>query len=223
MTRKDINNPTRNQGALEKNLVRLLSPGKKQFDFVAAISRGQTLLVGEGNLSFTRSLVKKNRINPGRLTATTHEAVKNLMDGSKVNAAHLERLGVNVMHGVNATELSRAVPNKRFDNIVFQFPHTCNRIPILGRNPNFVLVRDFLKNAMSRLAIGGAVYITAVESPHYRGAFQFEEAAKIARFSKINTYPFDPETFPDYSHTMTNNSISGINNHHAFSTWVFQR
>jgi hypothetical protein len=50
-----------------------------------------------------------------------------------------------------------------------------------------------LKSRYSRqLHQGGKVLISAVDSPHYRGAFQFEEAAYIAGLAPPEFYPFDP-------------------------------
>lgn len=94
-------------------------------------------------------------------------------------------MGTTVLHGVDATKLSSSFGSWLFDNIVFQFPHTGSREVLEGRNPNFILVRDFLKSAGMQLARGGQVLVAAVDSPHYQGAFQFEEAAKIGKFTSF--------------------------------------
>lgn len=93
---------------------------------------------------------------------------------------------------------------------------------IEGRNPNFILVRDFLESAAHQLKPGGKVYISAVDSPHYYGAFQFDEAAKTAGFGPPEVYPFDPKDFPGYTHTMTHEDESALDNHDKFATWVFE-
>jgi len=67
----------------------------------------------------------------------------------------------------------------------------------------------------------GQVLITAVDSPYYHGAFQFDEAAVAAGFSKPDTYSFDPSKLPGYTHTNTNNTDSAIDGHDKFRTWVF--
>lgn len=64
--------------------------------------------------------------------------------------------------------------------------------------------------------------ISVVDSPHYRGAFQFEEAAKIAGFKPPEIYKFDPNTFPEYEHTMTHQTGSALENHNKFSTFIFK-
>jgi hypothetical protein len=153
---------------------------KIAFNFVGEVARGSALLVGEGNLSFALSLAMNDRISPGRLIATTFETASNLSPVAKANAENLRRLGVTVINGVNAKNLRTILGNWYFDTIIFQFPNTASRTPIRGRNSNFVLVRNFLMSAYSQLARGGKVLITAVDSPHYRGTFQFDEAAASA-------------------------------------------
>ncbi len=194
----------------------------KAFDFIAQIAAGKTLLVGERNLSFTLSLIRDSRINPNRLIATTFEYLSELPPEAKENAKQLRAKGVSVLFNVDATKLSSVLGWVKFDNIVFQFPHVGSREPVEGHNPNFILVRDFLKSASRHLAKGGKVLIIAVDTPHYRGAFQFDDAAKAAGFSPPESYPFDPGRFRGYHHTMTHQEGSALDNHDEFMTWVFR-
>ncbi|MDE3016600.1 MAG: DUF2431 domain-containing protein [Pseudomonadota bacterium] len=192
------------------------------FDFVCTIDHGRTLLLGECNLSFAISLAETKRIIPGYLTATTFETERSLSSAGQQNAKLLRSLGVSVIYGVDATDLAANFGAMRFDNIVFQFPHVGSRDPVEGHNPNFILVRDFLISAASQLTRNGQVLISAVDSPHYQGAFQFDDAAKIAGFLSPSAYPFDPSAFPGYEHTMTHQDGNALDNHDEFSTWVFK-
>jgi hypothetical protein len=194
----------------------------KAFDFVAQIAAGKTLLVGEGNLSFTLSLTRNARINPNRLTATIFEYLSELPPEAKENAKRLRNLGVSVLFNVDATKLSSVLGWMKFDSIVFQFPHAGSREPVEGHNPNFILVRDFLESASRNLTKGGKILISAVDTPHYRGAFQFDDAAKAAGFLPPESYPFDPGRFRGYHHTMTHQEGSALENHDEFATWVFR-
>ncbi|MEZ5690744.1 MAG: class I SAM-dependent methyltransferase [Rickettsiales bacterium] len=192
-----------------------------KFDFVAQVAKGKTLLVGEGNLSFALSLARKQSINPAFITATTFEKVNELSQDAKDNAKKLRILGAEVLHGINASKIADIFSDKRFETIIFQFPHAGSREPIDDHNPNFILVSNFLNNAARLLVNDGAVLISAVDSPHYHGAFQFEDAAKEAGFAKPTIYPFEPSDFIGYEHTMTHQSGSALENHDKFSTWVF--
>lgn len=66
------------------------------FDFVGAIAYGRTLLVGEGNFSFSASLAEKTRIIPSRLTATTFEPEQELSSLAEANAQQLRARGVRI-------------------------------------------------------------------------------------------------------------------------------
>ena len=200
----------------------LLQTKGRKFDFIGQLARAHTLLVGEGNFSFSRSLLTKRRIKPQLITATVYEFDRDLSDEARKNARLLRSTGARVRYGVNATRLKAAFGTKRFDSIVFMFPNVASRKPIRGRNPNFVLVRDFLRSSAVQLTRDGCAMITAVNSPHYLGAFNFPEAAMKAGFHTPEAYPFDPSDFAGYEHTMTHQDENGLEDHDRFSLWVFR-
>lgn len=191
------------------------------FDFIADLKNQKTLLVGEGNLSFTVSLMDSKQLLARHMVATTFERVRELEEVATDNADKLKTLGVTVLHGIDVTRLSATFGIRTFDRIIFQFPNVGSREPVEGHNPNFILVRDFLKSARYQLNRGGKVLIPAVDSPHYHGAFQFEEAAERAGFQPPVMVKFDPNHFLGYSHTMTNSDESATLKHKKFGTWVF--
>lgn len=207
---------------LDEQLLTLLGHKATRFDLVDQVARGKTLLVGEGNFSFALSLTKMARISPAGLTATSLEDESDLMPLARRNAEELRTRRARILHGVDATDLASTFGRELFDNIIFQFPNVASREPIRRRNPNFVLVRDFLKSASFQLARNGQVLISAVDSSHYRGAFQFEEAAEMAGFLPPEVHPFDPDRFPGYEHTMAHEDGGALDQHDKFSTWVFK-
>lgn len=206
--------------------LKILSPvapsARKTSFFISQIQQGNTLFIGEGNLSFALSLAKASGITASNLVATTYEKISDLSEEAQQNSEILKRYGVSVINGIDATRLEQYFPHQKFHTIVFQFPNAGSREPEYGRNPNYILIRDFLKSATSCLMPDGKILITAVESPHYQGAFQFEEAAEKAGYNILGSYPFDPESFPGYSHTNTNDDDSALKKHDEFKTWVFE-
>jgi 25S rRNA (uracil2634-N3)-methyltransferase len=192
------------------------------FDFVAQVEQGCTLFVGEGNLSFASSIASMSN-TPRHILATTFEVETDLGQVAIHHKDILKKRGAFVRHGIDALRLHITFSEHRFETIIFQFPHTGSRQPIGGRNPNFVLVRDFLKSSKAILHKNGRVVITAVDSPHYRGAFQFEEAAHAAGFATPLVYSFDPKAYLGYEHTMTHQDGSAIDEQDRCSTWVFAR
>ncbi|MES2215655.1 MAG: Rossmann-like fold-containing protein [Pseudomonadota bacterium] len=201
----------------------ILKAISKSFNFVQHLASGSTLMVGEGNLSFTLSLTKTDLIDCQNIIATTFEKEIELSDAAMTNSKLLRKHGVNILHGIDATELSNTFGNQLFDNTVFQFPNAGSREPIYGRNPNFVLVRDFLISARKQLSYNGTALISAIDSPYYEGAFQFEEAASIAGFVISDIYPFDPLQFEGYEHTMTHQDGGAIDKNDKCVTWIFTK
>lgn len=202
---------------------RTIAPSaKKTSFFVSQIQQGNTLFVGEGNLSFALSIAKTPNITASSLVVTTYEKTSDLSEEAQQNSETLKQSGASVINGIDATKLDLYFLHQKFDTIIFQFPNAGSREPEYGRNPNYILIRDFLKSAASCLGPHGKILITAVDSPHYQGAFQFEEAAEKAGYSISGSYPFDPESFPGYSHTNTNDDDSALEKHDEFKTWIFE-
>lgn len=183
---------------------------------------GNILLVGEGNLSFAGILLRLPAAHVTRMIATTYETEKDLSDEARQNAVLLRHSGAVIMHGIDATHLEQIFRPREFDTIIFQFPHVGSREAKHGHNPNHVMIRKFLRSATACLAPSGRVLISAVDCPHYQGAFRFDEAAAFAGYETPESYPFDPSMFPGYSHTNTNDDESALDGHDRFVTWVFR-
>lgn len=182
---------------------------------------GDILLVGEGNLSFAKSLLNK-QAHIAHMTATTFEKERNLSDETRNNANVLISAGASVLHGVDATKIEEALPAQKFDTIIFQFPNAGSRDGKYGHTANHVLIRKFLRSALAHLNENGHVLISAVDSPHYEGIFKFDEAANFADYHPPHCVPFDPANFNGYSHTNTNDDNSAIKDYKKFATWIFK-
>ena len=193
------------------------------FNIFDQVAKGKTLLVGEGNLSFSLSLTQNPKVNPVFLTATTRETSTHLSDTAKHNAKRLAQKGVRVLHGIDATKLAQYFPRQVFQTILFQFPNVASREPIQGLNPNFVLVQRFLQSAKPHLVSGGRMIISVVDSPYYRGLFHFEEAAEQAGFPPPHVATFDPDDFPGYHHTMSHEEESAIDDYEHFASYIFTK
>lgn len=191
------------------------------FNFVNTVANGTTLFVGEENFSFCLSIARQMRY-PSNIIATTFENQDEFSELTQANISKLQSLGVRVFYNSNATKIHNDFAKCRFNNIIFQFPHTGSREPIEDRNPNFILLRDFLKSAKPLLLFSGKVIITVVDSPHYQGAFQFKEAGSVAGYRKVTGYDFNPLLFPNYVHTMTNEDESAISKNDKLMTVVFE-
>lgn len=187
----------------------MVNRSEKTFNFINAVANGSTLFIGKGNFSFCLSIAKQIS-NPYNIIATTNENQSEFSDLTRGNINSLQKLGVKLFCNIDATEISRDFAGQTFDNIIFQFPHTDSREPIEGRNPNFILLRDFLKSAKPLLSYGGRVIVSIVDSSYYQSAFQIEEAGQVTNYRRHSIYNFNPLLFPNYVHTMTNEDESAI-------------
>jgi 25S rRNA (uracil2634-N3)-methyltransferase len=183
---------------------------------------GNTLVVGEGNFSFTASLVFDHHVTPMSITSTIHENSRDISDDTKAIAQKLSRVGVTILHDVDATHLEKTFSHQQFDTIIFQFPNAGSREPNRGHNPNYVLVRLFLKSAVEHLRKNGEIIVTVVNSSYYYGRFRMDEAAKYAGIKDFYAIPFNQGDFPSYSHVNTNDENSALKEYRSFETWIFQ-
>ena len=83
---------------------------------------GDVLLLGEGDFSFSRALVESASVGVGRVTATSLESAAEIETrwGGAANVDALRRASnVEIVHGVDATELETTLPDpgRRFDKV----------------------------------------------------------------------------------------------------------
>jgi hypothetical protein len=171
----------------------------KQFNFIERINSGSSLFVGEGNFSFTSTLIKKCNKLPD-LIASTYETLSELSEITKNNAKLISNTGIPLMYGVDATKLYNYFSKDSFDTIVFQFPHSGSRELVNGLNPNYVLVYDFIKSSLCILRKNGVILITIVDNDFYNNIFQLETIAKKLGIMKPIKYIFDPQEYSGYEH-----------------------
>lgn len=195
---------------------------KEPFDFVTYVGKAPILLIGEGNLSFSASLLRRSGHSGRQIIATTFEPETTWTRPTVDNARHLRRQGALVRGAVDATRLKEHVRGKTFELIVFQFPNVGSRVPRYGRNPNHILVRHFLRSAGQHLEETGQIVITTVNSSYYDGAFDMDGAAEASGFEKPVAHPFHFPEYPGYAHVNTLNDESAVDGETEFVTLVFK-
>lgn len=219
----DLNLKQIEQGCYLKALdfrLSMLMKSITKYDFISKIKTGNILLVGEGNLSFTISLVKKLHELPNLITST-YEDYEELPDVAQFNAKLLKQAGVKVLHGLDATKLHKIFKPTSFNTIIFQFPHSGSREGINGVNANYSLAKNFIISASQILKKHGTILITIVDSDFYNNMFRFNELAEELRIEQPVKYKFDPKDYPEYEHTMTHQEENGIDDYSRFATWEF--
>lgn len=192
-----------------------------KYDFPSKVKAGNTLLVGEGNLSFTISLINKLKFLPNLITST-YQNYSELSEQALLNAGLLKQSGIKVLHRLDATKLHKNFRSNTFDTIIFQFPHSGSREGINGVNASYVLVKKFITSAFSILKRAGVVLITVVDSDYYKNMFRFEKLSDELGITRPIKYKFNPKDYPEYVHTMTHQDDSAIENYSKFATYEFK-
>lgn len=188
------------------------------FDFASRSAHGHMLFVGEGNLSFARSVAERARVRTS-IVATTYEPETRISGTIMNNADALRTLGARVLHGVDATGLDRRF-RQGFRTIVFQFPNAGSRCSVYGGTANHHLVRRFLRSCRKVLAREGIVAITTVDRPYYHGLFDLPGAAETTGFSILSVHPFFRTHWPGYGHVNTLDVGSALRASYRACTWV---
>ncbi|KAJ6623047.1 hypothetical protein B0H10DRAFT_2162570 [Mycena sp. CBHHK59/15] len=140
-----------------------LPPRRPTIPFCAT---DRILLIGEGNFSFARALIKDapaelEHLSPNNITATAydteHECYEKYPEAEDI-VEELRAAGVEVLFAVDATQLSKvaALKGKKWDRIVWNFPHAGKGIPDQDRNilSNQLLILGFLRSAAGLLVAG---------------------------------------------------------------------
>jgi len=196
-----------------------------------------TLLLGEGDFSFTLSFALRGVRGP--VVATSYEEERQLQDKYRLfssNAKALRRLGVLLLFGVDAMDIAGSAPTlvgRRFSRIIFNFPHSGvpnYQKPSIPSNQQ-LLRGVFLSVAPFLARVGGSeLRITLRKDPVYHAwrildqaeaAFQqlVGQGAKKA-LCPIGSGDFPYHLFFGYRHAATAEDRA-VDNPESV-TWVFE-
>lgn len=124
------------------------------------------LLIGEGNFSFAHALVidpplSLEHLPSSNITATAYDSEEECYDkypDARSNVFILRERGAEVLFGVDGTRLEKCntLKGRRFDRVVFNFPHAGKGITDQDRNilSNQMLILGFLRSVVGCLAEG---------------------------------------------------------------------
>lgn len=143
--------------------------------FVPFGKNDRILIIGDGDFSYTLSIIRKKLINPRKVITTTYDSLEDLKtkygdDLIAKNINELKELGVSrIYHNIDGTRLPESLgvqmKNKRkgdgsgksievlggltINNIVFNFPHIGKQIKDVNRNilKNQEMLTGFFKSS----------------------------------------------------------------------------
>ena len=162
----------------------------------STLSKHNVLVVGDGNFSFSLSLAKfrdEFKLN-SHLVLTSFDS-KEILERHEVTKNNLECLqrfeNVEILHNIDATKLSEYFSNRKFERIIFNFPHTGGKSNIKKCRK---LLEDFFTSGVQHIESYGDICITLckgqggtpIDEPKrtYGNSWQIvNNAAKAGRFS----------------------------------------
>ncbi|KNC81315.1 hypothetical protein, variant [Sphaeroforma arctica JP610] len=165
------------------------------------------LVVGDGDFGFSAGLVSHCKGKGSNIVATSYDKAKELTEKYGERATRhiqaIESKGGAVAHGVDATELKQTLPKKlsqkKFDCVVFNFPHTGKQRVHLNRK----LLLDFFISAKQMVQPGGEIRCTLKNKPPYSGWEIRKQADVAGNLGPAVEKRFDFSLFKGYRHMTT--------------------
>lgn len=167
------------------------------------------LLVGDGDLSFTLSLLHDHGC--ASLTATTFDSASSLVDKYPHAADAIQQIQDEdqaVLHGVDAQKLSshKELKSKApFDRIIFNFPHTGGISTDVNRQvrANQALLSAFFQSSIPLLqSPSGTILVALFEAEPYT-LWNVRDLARHAGLVVLRSWKFERDVYPLYKHART--------------------
>ena len=192
-------------------------------DRLAPTQGKKVLLLGEGDFSFALSLAKQVETKQlSRITATSYDNESTVKekypDSGEKNINDLKNTGVQVLHGVDAKNVSSSLGGK-FTAIVFNFPFVPS--PHGDPKPTIEMLKGFFASIDASLDKGDEIFITTKQYWHSR--FHTTKLAEEAGFTQSEELPFKAQAFPGYTHKQTHQNKSPGNTEQSSTTLVYKK
>ncbi|CAN0922852.1 Heavy metal-associated isoprenylated plant protein 41 [Linum grandiflorum] len=166
----------------------------------------QILLVGEGDFSFSLCLATAfgSASNIVATSLDTKDELKKKYKNAESNIEELERLGAQVLHRVDATQMRHRgseLSIRKFDRIVYNFPHAGfhgkeDNILVIQRHAR--LVQGFFRNAAGMLRPYGEVHVSHKTSTPYC-CWDIENLALGSSLVATKHVDFNKDDYPGYN------------------------
>ncbi|KAJ3397904.1 hypothetical protein HDU92_000005 [Lobulomyces angularis] len=195
------------------------SPGHSKIPYSA---KEKILLVGEGDFSFSSSLIQLLN-NASNVIATSFDSEKTVAvkyPNSRAFIDHILNVNANeedfenkgkILFDVDCTKLEKykKLKEKRFDKIIFNFPHLGKGIK--DQNVTIIehqkLLEAFFKSASPKLA-SKMQFNDESDEPY--DEWDIKKVAKLTGLKCKTSFAFSPELYPVYRHQRTLGYQEGV-------------
>ncbi|KAF2771210.1 hypothetical protein EJ03DRAFT_244611, partial [Teratosphaeria nubilosa] len=192
-------------------------PSRRPEPTIPFQAEDKILLVGEGDFSFSKSIVEEHGCCD--VTATCLDSKQQLFEKydpqGEQHVKYLEDEGQTVLYGVDAAKLDsnkalKAARGPGFDVLIFNFPHVGGKSTDVNRQVRFnqELLVSCLKSAISLLSASGTIVVTLFEGEPYT-LWNIRDLGRHSGLEVQRSFKFLADAYPGYKHARTLGNVEG--------------